>query len=150
VHRHFETKEKLVREVLDRADARLFLLWNHLTDAKDVARFLLGHREPYQHALLVLESAVMDGVTEGVPSRLVDGLIDRLQTSYDLSDQEASAAAVTAVVLLLGWATYGKLLSSADHLTCEADFFESGVAITLDQVLSGDLGQGPAHHSPIC
>jgi len=138
VHRHFETKENLVREVLDRADARLSLLWDHLADAGEVAHFLLGHRELYQHALLALEGAVMDGVAEGVSSRLVDGLADRLR-ARGAAEQEAATVAVAVVVLLLGWATYGEWLSSAAHPTCEQGLLGSRIATMLDQVLQGDL-----------
>ncbi len=111
VHRHFETKDNLVREVLDRANARLSLSWEDLLDAEEVVSFLLGHRELYQQALLIFEGAVMDGVMmEAPPSRLLQGLVERLKTR-GLNETEAGSAAVTAVTLLLGWATYGDWLS---------------------------------------
>lgn len=136
VHRHFDTKENLVNEVLTRADTRLALGWEHLAEAIDVGEFILRNQALYAQALLILEGSVMDGDTAGASSMLVDGLCERLQTQ-GLSELEAGKAAVTAVSLLLGWATYGRWLSSAAHLTDEQEQLELGVSAALKAIVSG-------------
>ena len=138
VHRHFETKDNLVREVLDRTDARLSLRWEGFPDAEEVVSFLLGHRELYQQALLILEGAVVDGVPEAPPSRLLRGLVERLETR-GFRETEAGRVAVVAVTLLLGWATYGDWLCSAARLTSEQNSVESAIGSTLHEMLRGDV-----------
>jgi len=134
VHRHFDTKENLVREAIARADTRLAQAWEHLTDAIDVAEFILMNQERYGQALLMLEGSVMEGDTDGASSLLIEGLSERLQTQ-GLTETEAGTAAVTAVSLLLGWATYGRWLSAAAQITNPRNDAISGVSAALNQIL---------------
>ncbi len=99
-----------------------------------MSSLLLGNREMYHHALLMLEGAVMDGVTHRASSRLLDGPINRLKAER-MNDLDATAASVTAVAPLLGWATYGEWLSAAVHATSDPAGFESSVATALDTIL---------------
>lgn len=135
VHRHFDTKENLVQEALARADTRLALGWEDLTEAFDVAEFILRNQELYGQALLMLEGSLMDGDTARASSKLIDGLAARLQ---GLTEPEARTAAVTAVSLLLGWATYGGWLSAAANLTGEQERLESSVEAALRAILQPD------------
>ncbi|MCZ7532650.1 MAG: TetR/AcrR family transcriptional regulator [Acidimicrobiia bacterium] len=137
VHRHFDAKENLVSEALARAEERLALEWEHFTDAIDVAEYILRNHELYGQSLLMLEGSVMDGDTEGASSKLLDGLSERLQ-SQGMQEEDAGMAAVTAVSLLLGWATYGKWLSSAAHLASEQEQVESTVVAALEGILRPD------------
>jgi len=134
VHRHFDTKESLVREAIARADVRLARGWEQLRDATDVAEFILRNQERYGQALLMLEGSVMDGDTAGASSLLIDGLSERL-TTQGFTETEAETAAITAVSLLLGWATYGRWLSAAAQLTNAHGESISGVSVALRQIL---------------
>ena len=134
VHRHFDTKESLVREAIARADVRLARGWEQLRDATDVAEFILRNQERYGQALLMLEGSVMDGDTAGASSLLIDGLSERL-TTQGSTETEAETAAITAVSLLLGWATYGRWLSAAAQLTNAHGESISGVSVALRQIL---------------
>ncbi len=134
VHRHFGTKENLVRQALARVDSGLAAGWEQFDTASEVAQFTLGHRELFQQALLMLEGATMDQSSEAIPSQLVEGLVARLRAE-GFDEEEAGSAAVTSVALILGWATFGEWLSTTTPIAPTDGTHEASVASVLREIL---------------